>query len=136
MSYEIRGSMLVFQALAVTATFSPICRRAVFILLTAFFVYCGDLLGEAPFFVGALLADMSLVIGKDNQPTSSKVIGLYPRAFRVAKNNWPIAIAMFALFLSSFPTDSPERAAWSLFLDQFAVNYFPSSRRTPFICHF
>jgi hypothetical protein len=130
MAYEIRGANLVFLVLFVTLDFDPLYRRSAFVLLSMYAIYCGDLLGEVPFYAGALLADMSLVIKSyENSPLmSSRGIAILPRRFQSIKHLWPTAVALFALFVGSFPRDSPEQAGWATFLNDVAGTIFPHSR--------
>lgn len=128
MSYEVRGSLFVFLTLIITVTFSPFYRCIAFLLLIGYSMYCSDLLAEIPFYLGTLLADLSLIIGKNNLSTSpSFSLG----RFRAVKEYWPITLALFALFLAGYPSDSPDNATWTHILSLFADAYFPSSRMHP-----
>jgi len=112
MAIELRGSMLVYLILVITSAFTPFYRCAVFVLLTANSLWCGDILGEVPFYTGVLLADMSLLIS--NGDFSS------PRWFgsrlQSVQKYWPFCLAMFGFFLASYPPVGPELSSWSSFL--------------------
>jgi hypothetical protein len=116
---ELRGSMLVYFTLVVTADFTPFCRNTVFFVLLLYFLYSGDLMAEIPFYIGALLADLSLVLQSESlctSPPSSK--------FKYVRKYWPICLAIFALYLSSYPTNHAELAAWSRFMTRLGEQYF------------
>lgn len=108
LAIELRGSLLVYFTLVITAAFTPLFRRAVFVVLLAYSVYCGDLLGESPFYIGALLADLSIVLSTNMSP-----IAPITRARARWQKYWPIALATFALYISSYPTNNPQLAGWS-----------------------
>jgi len=112
MAIELRGSMLVYLALVVTSAFTPFYRCAVFVFLTANSLWCGDILGEVPFYTGVLLADMSLLLN-DEPLVSPRWVG--PRLQRVQKY-WPFILALFGLFLASYPPVDPDLSGWSRFL--------------------
>ena len=130
MSYEVRGANLVFLVLFITLDFDPLYRRAAFVILSMYAMFCHDLLGEVPFYAGALLADMALVI-KSNENSSilsSRKIGLLSRRFGSVRHLWPMSVALFALYISSCPHDSQELAGWSALLWRIAPRIFPDSR--------
>jgi hypothetical protein len=108
LAIELRGSLLVYFTLVITAAFTAFFRRAVFGVLLAYSIYCGDLLGESPFYIGALLADLSIVLSSNKGPTA-------PVSQRRARwqKYWPIGLAILALYLSSYPTNNPQLAGWS-----------------------
>jgi hypothetical protein len=129
MIYEVRGSMIVYLALGTTSAFTPGARRATFIVLTTYAFFYGDFLGDVPFYIGALLADMALCLKNSSlsQPSlSSRTIGPY-RLISIVKSYWPIALAIFALFIGSYPPDSPDRATWSNFLYRMAYSVNPAA---------
>jgi hypothetical protein len=115
MAYEIRGSVIVYLAILVTCGFTPSCRLAIFLILMAFSVYCGEFLADMPFYTGALLADLAIVIGNPNANASSS-----PSRFRFIKNYWPITLALFGLVLGSYPPDGTDLSAWSRALTRLA----------------
>ena len=113
--------MLIYLALIATAAFTPFYRAATLIILTAYFIYCGDLLAEIPFFTGALLADLSLLIKDDNFPLLP--VNFAPRSPSV-KKYWPIVVGLFGLIIGSYPPNSPELSSWSIFLTQAGYMFF------------
>ena len=113
---------MVYLWIIVTASFTPYYRRSVFIVLILYSLYFGDLLGEIPFYVGTLLADLSLVLNSEsykNSPTWE--VG---RQMNIVKNYWPITLAIFALAIGSFPAEHPGRASWSRFLMRVGARLF------------
>lgn len=128
MIYELRGSMSVYLALGTTSAFTPAARRAVFIILTTYSLFYGDFLGDVPFYTGALLADLSLHLKSKtiSQPLSSLESGSHG-LISIVKGYWAITMAIFALFLGSYPPDSPERAPWSQSLHRMAYSVNPTA---------
>ena len=124
MAIELRGSLLVYLWIVVTAAFTPYYRRAVFIGLICYSVYFGDLLGEIPFYVGTLLADLSLFLNSESY-TSSPSWDLGPKMTMV-KNYWSMTLFIFALAVGSFPAEHPELAAWSRFYMSVGYQIFHS----------
>ena len=109
------------MALVVTVAFTPFYRVATLVFVTAFFAYCGDLLAEIPFFTGALLADMSLLIKDDTFPLLP--LSLDTRSPTIRKY-WPIAVGLFGLVIGSYPPNSPELSQWSIFLTKVGYTFF------------
>jgi hypothetical protein len=60
LAYEVRGSMLLYMGILVTSAFTAQGRVAILLVLTVFFLYCGDFLCAVPFYCGALLAELFL----------------------------------------------------------------------------
>jgi len=112
--------MQVYLMLLVTSAFTPSWRCAVFLAITAHCVYCEpDVLISVPFYAGALLAELSLILNNNNISRSPPWnIGFYGGRLLPSpiKKHWPIILAIFALFISSFPVEGYEQRAWSLFL--------------------
>lgn len=121
MAYELRGSLTVYIILVITSPFTPFWRNSTFLFLTAYsFVYDSDVLLNIPFYAGALLADLSLVVNANNFPT----LRLWSGELRIARlqrfiiNRWPIMLAIFAFFVGSCPPFNADRTAWSRFIVQ------------------
>jgi hypothetical protein len=123
--------MLVYLTLLVTAAFTPFRRCLILFVLTAYFIYCDvDVLLNIPFFTGALLADLSLVLNSKAQTLPSWNIPTPVTSFRLKSillHHWPIILAFLALFIGSYPPDSPELAPWSQFLFEIAQFIFPAT---------
>jgi len=101
------------MALVATASFLPLYRVATFMFLVSYVVYCGgDVLADFPFFTGALLADMSLLIAANSSlsTTNGWSLGGPLRRFKVT---WPVLVCLVGLFFGSYPPDSAERSVWS-----------------------
>jgi hypothetical protein len=104
---------MCYLVLIVTASFTPYWRCAILIILLSWSVYWGDLLAEIPFYTGALLADMSILLSKANNSISTAT----PRFDRINKY-WPMSLGIFGLFLCSYPTNNAQMAGWSRVLIQ------------------
>ena len=112
MAVSIHGSMMVFLALATTASFTGMYRRGVFLTLISYSVYWGDLLGEIPFYTGALLADLAISLNSHHSPVEERT----PPVTSRFRSVWPILLTIFALFIASYPPNSAEMAGWSTFM--------------------
>lgn len=99
---------MCYLVLIVTASFTPYWRCAILVILLCWSVYWGDLLAEIPFYTGALLADMSILLSKANNSISTAT----SRYERINKY-WPMALGIFGLLVCSYPTNHAELAAWS-----------------------
>jgi hypothetical protein len=113
LAIELRGSFLVYLTLVVTGSFTPFYRRVVFMIILSYTIYLGDLLGENPFFFGALLADLSLSLQNKSVSASTSKSSNF-------QNYWPVALAIFGLYISSYPTNNAHLAGWSRFLTDVA----------------
>lgn len=125
MAYEIRGSILVYLAIIVSASFTPSARVATFLGLTLYSVWFGDFLADIPFYAGALLADLSLVLASSASQNTVSSWNTGPR-FRGIKNTLPMALGLFGLFLGSYPPDATEMSSWSIFITNLGLAVFPS----------
>jgi hypothetical protein len=101
---------MCYLVLIVTASFTPYWRCAILIILLCWSVYWGDLLAEIPFYTGALLADMSILLSKANNSIATG--GATSRFHRINKY-WPMSLGIFGLFLCSYPTNNAQLAGWS-----------------------
>jgi hypothetical protein len=115
--------MMLFLLLTITAAFTTYTRRLLFYIVIAYGVYNGDLLGEIPFFSGALLADLSLYLNSPDASTgpSWSVRHNIPKFVR---DYWPLALAIFGAMIGSYPAVAPETAAWSRFLTEVGNRIF------------
>jgi len=117
--------MLVFLALTITAGFTPLWRRAIFILTTLYYfesesdqyksIFC--------FFSGALLADVSLMLRGHGPQGLHRVSRNTPHWFDVVSAHWPVALFLFALLLGSSPPQDQDfafysRAIWFFFYER------------------
>lgn len=117
LAIELRGSLLVYATLTIAAAFTPYHRSLVVFTLLAYSVWCGDLLGEVPFYTGALLADLSIMLPNES--------------LSISKSRWPIGLAILALFLSSYPTDNAHLAQWSQVMARIGLAVFPDECTCP-----
>ena len=118
LAVELRASFLVYLTLAVTAEFTRFYRNVVFLCILAFCIYAGDLMGEIPFFTGALFADMSIHLNQNEQlsnlGSSQSLIRRY----------WPELLAVLGLLMASYPTNHAELAGWSRLMTQIGWQLF------------
>jgi len=126
MIYEVRGSLIVYLTLITTAPFTVVSRRIVFLCLTVYLAYYGDLVADVTFLTGALLADLALVIGSNHTSGLSGARGLK----RVIAA-WPILLWTFGLYVGSFPPYNAELADWSRFLLSIGKYFLPSKCACP-----
>lgn len=128
MAHELRGSMMIYLALTVTASFTPINRCLVLFGLIAYATWVDiDVLGLVPFYTGALLADMSIVLNSNCSAISSFGNLFCTGRLRLIKTYWPIALSIVALYFASYPPSDHEFATWSENLHQFGLTIFPDS---------
>jgi len=113
--------MMMFLTLVATASFTNAGRRAVFLILICHAIWAGDLLGEIPFYTGTLLADLAISLNlHHSSPTDATPLVSFRRI-------WTSLVVVFALFIASYPPNSPEMAGWSRFLTwQIGVHIFPT----------
>ena len=128
MALSLHGPLMVYLAPSVTASFTSFGRRTVILILIAYAVYFGDLLGQIPFYTGTLLADLALSSSLESEASSNEFRTPTPSVNR----SWPIVLTIFALFLASYPPNSEEMAGWSQFLFQIGTHIFHPACTTLF----
>lgn len=114
MAYELRGSLLIFFTLFVTAGFRRSWRRAILVLAFALSIYSDDLLCGGHFYAGALLAELSISL-----PASalSPVPAPSPRTSRLVKLYYPFLLGAVGLCLASWARVPEEGSVlWSRIL--------------------
>jgi peptidoglycan/LPS O-acetylase OafA/YrhL len=122
LTHEMRGSLLVFLLLTVTAPATPHWRRTILILTALYFYNSGEFIGPFCFFCGALLSDLSLVLRARSQQ------GLGTHRFDseragILHQHWPLALAFLAFFLGTMPPENQRYTAWSRIVFDFFENY-------------
>jgi hypothetical protein len=129
LAIELRGSLMCYLVLIITASFTPYWRCVVFIVLLSWSVYWGDLLAEIPFYTGALLADMSIVLSKANSSVSTA-----PSRFAHLRQFSPLAtsLGLLGLMICSYPTNNAEMAGWSRFMTRLGERILHSQCPRPF----
>jgi hypothetical protein len=110
---------MCYLVLIITANFTPYWRRAVLLFLMTWSIYWGDLLAEIPFYIGALLADMSIVLSQQGNPVSTS-----SSRFDRWQKSWPLAIGFLGLFICSYPPNWAELSTWSHFMMRLAARIF------------
>jgi hypothetical protein len=132
MVYEIRGSLSVFLVLTITASFNSFYRTIALVLLSLWsIVFDRDVLLAIPFYLGAVLADLSLMIAKNTKTSTYPVLNsrLNSALSRLIKDHWPIILTIFSLFLAGYPPNSADRTAWSRSLYYYADSIIPAYDR-------
>lgn len=119
LAIELRGSLMCYLVLIITANFTPYWRRAVLLFLMTWSIYWGDLLAEIPFYIGALFADMSIVISQQGNSVSTS-----STRFNRWQKFWPLAIGILGLFICSYPPNWAELSGWSYFMMRLAARIF------------
>src|SRR5436190_3829856 len=109
----MRGSLLVFLVLTVTAAHRISVRRGILVLATLYFFNSGEFLGPFCFFSGALLADLSLVLNAKTPNTNRYTPFLWQRWQSVVAEKGPLALAMFALLLGTLPPENQDFLTYS-----------------------
>jgi hypothetical protein len=129
MAYEIRGSMIVYLVLLVTAGFTARNRVASLFGLLTYSIYNNtDVLAEVPFYTGALLADLSLVLNEQTLSLPSWNIGPpCGSLYRTLRSHWPIIMFVVGLYIGSYPPNSPDLSVWSQQLYNLGLMIFPTS---------
>ena len=114
LSWEMRGSMLVFLVLTITADFKRSWRRVFFILTAFYYFKSGEFLGPFCFFAGAILAEVSLLQSKyAKSEMSYPITDPSERIYQMVCEYWPFALAILALLLASVPPENPTLAPYS-----------------------
>jgi|SRR5277367_828989 len=114
----MRGSMLVFLVLGMTAGLTVFWRRVFLVCTTYYFLASGEFISPFLFFSGAIFAEISLTQSawQNNMPKSildEKEPPTCRTWKRFVRDYWPGATAIFALYLASSPPEYAERAAYS-----------------------
>ena len=131
MGLEMRGSMLLYIALFSTMNFTPSWRLGALFALTLYFYFTRDVVVGFAFFAGALLADLSIVLG-NTTPSSPRIhSGESFAGHRLAKKYWPIALAVFALFIGGQPDHNTDRTFWSRIVQNLGQMIFPAGGNRP-----
>jgi len=118
LGWEMRGSMLVFLVLSMTAGLTVFWRRVFLVLTTCYFFASAEFPSPLLFFSGAIFAEISLaqLAWQNNTPKSileEKEPTTCRSWKRLVREYWPGAMAIFALYLASSPPEYVERAAYS-----------------------
>jgi hypothetical protein len=121
----MRGSSLIFICLFSTMSFTPSWRLAALCVMAMYSFISRDLLSGFTFFAGAILADISLILGTISLPPSPNLSAQSRPRFRIFQY-WPIGLAILALFIGGFPDRDINRMAWSRFLASIGKWIFPS----------
>lgn len=123
--------MLVYLFLGVTAAFTPTRRFLALLALVIYSSYADrDVLSDIPFYTGAMLADLSLVLNDANfsgLPFFNSCTSLSP----TDNSRWAILFFFISLYIGSYPPNSYEYATWSQQLDDFGRLIFPTNCLPP-----
>lgn len=126
--------MSLYTTLIATSNFTPLWRWAALVLMNTFSIYSPDVFYTGGcFFTGAILADLSPAL-EDSISSSTVQQTRHRGLIETAKLGWPIILAIFALYLGSYPEEYEDSAAWSEHLHQWGL-YFAPERMIKFVLH-
>ena len=118
MRSEMVGSLSLYTALIATSGFTPVWRCAALVFMDAYCLYNPDTFYTGVcFFTGAILADLSLTL----EDTSTSSTAQYTRGrglIKIVKLGLPIILAIFAVYVGSYPEENPDHYTWSKTLHQ------------------
>lgn len=114
---------MCYLVLIITANFTPYWRRAVFLVLLTWSAYWGDLMAEIPFYIGALMADMSIVLSQKGNTVSTTS----SRNIERLQKYWPVTLGIISLVLCSYPPNWAELSPWSHAMMRLANRFFHSN---------
>lgn len=132
----MRGSMVVFLVLFVTAVCTSFWRRVILVCMTIYYYKSGEFITPFLFFAGTLLAEISLMqIAYAKERAASGILDTpEPSSSRIARlrKRWPTALFIFALFLGTAPPENSHRAAWSRFVRYIFEDFITTENCNPF----
>jgi hypothetical protein len=126
LTHEMRGSLLVFLLLTVTAPATPHWRRTILILTALYFYNSGEFIGPFFFLCGALLSDLSLVL----RAKTHQDLCMHPfdsERGRILHQHWPFGLAFVAAFLGTMPPENQRYTTWSRIVFDFFENYITAT---------
>jgi len=128
----MRGSFLVFLVLTTTASHTILIRRTILALTALYFFNSGEFLSTFCFFSGALLADLSLYLRAYASDSHSSPPQHHPKSRwqAIIAEHWPVALAMFALFLGTMPPEDQDFVKYSRLVYNFFLNYITAEDGT------
>jgi hypothetical protein len=91
--------------------------------IAAYFYLSGSFIAVLAFLAGALLADLSLVLGGPLPSVPPAIPFLFARVF--VRRGVLSFLLTLALFVGSYPESDVERATWSHQLQQIGLQIFP-----------
>jgi hypothetical protein len=135
LGWEMRGSMMVFLVLSVTAVCTSFWRRVILVCSTLYFYKSGEFIPPFLFFAGTLLAEISLLqIAHAKDRAANGILDIpesHSRSTRLVQRYWPTALFIFALYLGTAPPENSHRAAHSRFLRKVFEDYITTENSTP-----
>jgi hypothetical protein len=120
--------MFVYMTLVATTGCTVFWRRMVFLLFSWYFWMAGNpviYFDAFLFFVGSMLADLSLSVGNNSSVPPSPSIQSRRNIRHHLTNSWPIALTIFALYLGSQASQHTDRKEWSNYLERIGKQIFP-----------
>jgi peptidoglycan/LPS O-acetylase OafA/YrhL len=133
LGWEMRGSMVVFLVLFVTAVCTTFWRRVILVCSTIYFFKSGEFITPFLFFAGTLHAEISLIqIAYAKERAAKGILDAPEPSSRIARyrKHWPAALFIFALFLGTSPPENAHRAAWSRLLRYIFEKYIATKNCT------
>jgi hypothetical protein len=117
--------MSLYVALVAMSKFTTLWRSIALVFLTIVSVYLGELLSSTPFFIGAMLSDLSMSFETDYS-SSLRHGHLLTELLRYAKKAAPVILPITGLLFGSYPGYDSGWVPYGRFLDGFASLCFPS----------
>jgi hypothetical protein len=134
LGWEMRGSMMVFLVLSITAVCTSFWRRVILVCTTLYFYKSGEFIPPFCFFSGTLLAEISLLQIAHAKERAANGILETPespsRTTRLIRRHWTTALFILALYLGTAPPENTHRAAHSRFLRWIFEDYITTENCT------
>ena len=109
--------MRLFLVLSITAGFTPYGRRWILAIAAVYFFLSSPYMTTFCFFIGALLADLSLHLRASQASTVTPKYASLSQ--RLVAEYWPYTLAIFAVLMGSVAPEDPEFEVYSRTIYQF-----------------
>ena len=136
LAWEMRGSMMVFLVLTVTAVCTSFWRRVILVCSTIYFFKSGEFIPPFLFFAGTLHAELSLLqIAYAKERAAKGILDAPEPSSQTSRlrKHWPTALFILALFLGTSPPENSHRATWSRLLRWVFEDYITTKNCTPYL---
>ena len=133
---ELLGSMAVYIVLLAAVEFTPLCRAATLVLMAVLnFLTYDPCFTTVSFFLGALLADLYLVLEANEASRIPAAMNKGDWRLQILHSGWPFLLTLISLMCASYPSYYADRAAWSKFMWKVSISLFPNCKN-PFCNNF
>ena len=123
---ELLGSMSIYIVLLATMEFTPLCRVGALVMMAVWSFFNWDpTFSTTSFFLGALLADLYLVLEANDASRLANKIGYRDWRLQILNSRWPFLLTLISLMFASYAMYRPERSAWSNFMYHASISLFP-----------